>query len=106
MLCFFLAFRSTYPPFQSVVTYPIAKGTIINVAAMVFDPSLAGTHYEGHWVSAATRDELIRYMDSFEPDVRTVVKVSSPHTEQLDRPKALTTRYSSAKSRPNGPCTS
>ena len=55
---------------------------MINIAATVSDPSLTGTHYEGHWVSDATRDELVECFDSFEPDVRALVKVSSLHTEQ------------------------
>ncbi|KAF8558599.1 FAD/NAD(P)-binding domain-containing protein [Imleria badia] len=58
-----------------VVTYPIAKGTIVNFAAIVGDPSLAGTHYEGHWVSDATREELVGYFENFEPHVRSLVKV-------------------------------
>ncbi|KAF8558629.1 FAD/NAD(P)-binding domain-containing protein [Imleria badia] len=55
--------------------YPISNGSIINVAAFVCDPSLAGTQYDGHWVSNATRDELVEYFDDFEPDARTVVKL-------------------------------
>jgi len=60
---------------RSFVTYPISKGTIINIAATVSDPSLTGTHYDGHWVSDATRDELVECFDNFEPDARTVVKL-------------------------------
>ncbi|KAF8128576.1 hypothetical protein EV363DRAFT_1339975 [Boletus edulis] len=41
-----------------LVTYPLAQGTLINVFAMVCDPSLTGTDYKGRWVSDATRDEL------------------------------------------------
>ena len=55
---------------------------MINISATVSDPNLTGTHYEGHWVSDVTRDELVECFDSFEPDARTVVKVSSLHTEQ------------------------
>ena len=55
---------------------------MINIATTVSDPSLTGTHYEGRWVSDATRDELAEYFDSFVPDARTVVKVSSLHTTQ------------------------
>ncbi|KAH0831274.1 hypothetical protein J3R83DRAFT_13909 [Lanmaoa asiatica] len=57
-----------------LVTYPIAQGTILNVSAVISDPSLTGTLYEGHWVSDASRDELVEYFDNFEPDARTVVK--------------------------------
>ncbi|KAF8133281.1 hypothetical protein EV363DRAFT_1448766 [Boletus edulis] len=60
---------------RNIVTYPIAKGTIINLAALTSNPSLTGTQYEGHWVSDATRDEVVEYFEGFEPDVRTLVKL-------------------------------
>ncbi|KAF8432728.1 hypothetical protein L210DRAFT_3650186 [Boletus edulis BED1] len=60
---------------RNIVTYPIAKGTIINLAALTSNPSLTGTQYEGHWVSDATRDEVVEYFEVFEPDVRTLVKL-------------------------------
>ncbi|KAG6380307.1 hypothetical protein JVT61DRAFT_8416 [Boletus reticuloceps] len=59
----------------SLITYPVAQGTLINVAAMVCDPSLTGTHYKGRWVSDATRDEVVKSFDHFEPDARAVVKL-------------------------------
>ncbi|KAH0831257.1 hypothetical protein J3R83DRAFT_13890 [Lanmaoa asiatica] len=70
-----------------LVTYPIAKGTIINVAAVISDPSLTGTLYEGQWVSDASRDEVAEYFNNFEPDARTVVKVTSLRTDQPYRTK-------------------
>ncbi|KAG8215970.1 hypothetical protein J3R82DRAFT_7952 [Butyriboletus roseoflavus] len=60
---------------RSCVTYPIANGTIINVVALISDPSLTGTHYEGHWICDANRDELVESFDNFEPDARTLVKL-------------------------------
>ncbi|KAN0094543.1 hypothetical protein V8E55_002830 [Tylopilus felleus] len=60
---------------KHLVTYPIAKGTIVNFAAMTCDPSLTGTHYEGHWVSDATREDLVEYFEDFEPDTREVIKL-------------------------------
>ncbi|KAI9567709.1 hypothetical protein HD554DRAFT_2205351 [Boletus coccyginus] len=68
MLGFSLLFRSTNPPF-------IVHCTIINVVAMVSDPNLTGTRYEGRWVSDASREELVGYFDSFEPDARKVIKL-------------------------------
>jgi salicylate hydroxylase len=58
-----------------LVTYPLAKGTLVNVVAMVCDPSLTGTHYEGRWVSDATLEEVVEYFDSFEPDARAIIKL-------------------------------
>ncbi|KAF8128574.1 hypothetical protein EV363DRAFT_1451570 [Boletus edulis] len=60
---------------RHLITYPIVKGTIINLAALTNNPSLTGTPYEGHWVSDATRDEVVEYFEGFEPDVRTLVKL-------------------------------
>jgi len=58
-----------------LLTFPISKGTLINVGATVCDPSLTGTHYEGRWVSDATRDELVEYFEDFEPDARAVINL-------------------------------
>lgn len=52
---------------------------------MVCDPSLTGTHYEGRWVTDATRDEVVEYYNDFEPDARAMVKVSCLHAEQTQR---------------------
>ncbi|KAF9230357.1 hypothetical protein BU15DRAFT_83737 [Melanogaster broomeanus] len=52
----------------------IANGTLINVAAVVGDSSLAGTHYEGNWVMDATHDELLGCFDNFEPEVKTLLQ--------------------------------
>jgi len=59
---------------RALVTYPVAEGTMINCAAVICDPSLIWTRYEGNWVSSATRDELVGLFDDFESDPRTVVK--------------------------------
>ena len=67
------------------MSYPIAKGTIINLAALVGDPSLAGPQIEGRLVSDATREELVEYFESFELHVRSLVKVSSLPTKQTGR---------------------
>ncbi|KAF9238917.1 hypothetical protein BU15DRAFT_62188 [Melanogaster broomeanus] len=58
----------------TLVTYPIANGTLINVAAVVGDPSLVGTHYEGNWVTDATLDELLGCFDNFEPEVKMLLQ--------------------------------
>ena len=65
------------------MSYPIAKGTIINFAALVGDPSLAGPQIEGRWVSDATREELVEYFENFELHVRSLVKVSTSSTKQI-----------------------
>ena len=67
---------------QYLITYPLAKGSIINVVASTYDPSSTGTPYEGRWVSDATRDEVVGHFDDFEPDARAVIQVCSLYTEQ------------------------
>lgn len=89
-LCFFPCCRaSLIHSSQFLGTYPIAKGNMINFAAYTCDPSLTDTYYEGHWVSDATRDELVEYFDGFEPDLRMVIKVSSLRTKQTKSIQAV-----------------
>ncbi|KAF9224870.1 FAD/NAD(P)-binding domain-containing protein [Gyrodon lividus] len=59
---------------KSIVTYPIANGTLIYFGAVVADPSLTEMHYEGHWVSNVTRDELLICFENFEPEVRMLLQ--------------------------------
>ncbi|KAF8558624.1 FAD/NAD(P)-binding domain-containing protein [Imleria badia] len=58
-----------------LITYPLSKGSIINVVASVYDPRLIGTPYQGRWVSDATGDEVVGHFDDFEPDARAVIKL-------------------------------
>ncbi|KIJ63596.1 hypothetical protein HYDPIDRAFT_92068 [Hydnomerulius pinastri MD-312] len=58
--------------FQSIVTYPVANGTLVNFAAIIADPSLKGTPYEGHWVSDTTNEELVNAFEDFEPGARAL----------------------------------
>ncbi|KIJ63563.1 hypothetical protein HYDPIDRAFT_155688, partial [Hydnomerulius pinastri MD-312] len=59
---------------KSIVTYPVANGTMVNLAAFVADPNLTGTHYEGRWVSDATKDELVSSFENFEPGARALLQ--------------------------------
>ncbi|KAG9308291.1 hypothetical protein JVU11DRAFT_12054 [Chiua virens] len=60
---------------KSIVSYPISKGALVNVAAIISDPKLLGTHYDGHWVSETASGELIGRFDVFEPDARALIKL-------------------------------
>ncbi|KAG8216144.1 hypothetical protein J3R82DRAFT_8148 [Butyriboletus roseoflavus] len=56
--------------------FPIRLPTaLINVVVFVTDPSSAGTHYEGHWVSDGSHDELVECFRDFEPAARTLVEL-------------------------------
>ena len=66
---------------QYLIAYPIAKGTLINVATVISDPSWKGTRYEGRWVGDASRDDVVNPFHDFEPDVRALVKVNPHRTE-------------------------
>ncbi|KAG2134803.1 hypothetical protein DEU56DRAFT_913583 [Suillus clintonianus] len=61
---------------KNIITYPVAQGTQINVAAFVRDDQKAGTPFEGHWVTDVSCKELQELYQDFEPDVRNLLKCS------------------------------
>jgi len=74
LFCAKFAHGHLYYSLQNLITYPIVDGTLINVVAFVADPSLAGTRYEGNWVSDATLDELLDCYENFEPDAKIMLQ--------------------------------
>ncbi|KAI0637654.1 FAD/NAD-P-binding domain-containing protein [Trametes polyzona] len=54
---------------KHVVTYPISQGRILNVAAIVSQPELAGTVHEGPWTVDVAQDEAVAPYVGWEPDV-------------------------------------
>ena len=61
---------------QHLVSYPVSKGTLINVVAVVSDEQKSGTPFEGRWVSDVTREEVEEAFQDFEPTVKSLLKVS------------------------------
>ncbi|KAH7907400.1 hypothetical protein BJ138DRAFT_1116725 [Hygrophoropsis aurantiaca] len=59
---------------KHVVTYPVARGTLVNVAAYIYDPQKAGTHFEGHWVADVSEEEVQRAFENFEPYIRQLLE--------------------------------
>ncbi|KAG1745182.1 hypothetical protein EDB19DRAFT_1906310 [Suillus lakei] len=66
---------------KHIVSFPVSQGTQINVVAFVSDEQKAGTHFEGHWVSDVTLEEVEEAYQDFEPDVRRLLKshAMKPH---------------------------
>ncbi|KAI0750647.1 FAD/NAD(P)-binding domain-containing protein [Daedaleopsis nitida] len=59
---------------RHLITYPVAQGRILNVAAVVSNLDLEGTVYEGPWVSSVSKDEVEGCYSGWEPAVQEVVK--------------------------------
>ncbi|KAG0704178.1 hypothetical protein DFH29DRAFT_393929 [Suillus ampliporus] len=59
---------------KHIVSYPVSQGTQINVVACVSDEQKAGTHFEGHWVSDASLEEVEEAYQDFEPDAKNLLK--------------------------------
>ncbi|KAH7928890.1 FAD/NAD(P)-binding domain-containing protein [Leucogyrophana mollusca] len=59
---------------RHVVSYPVSRGTQVNVAAFVNDPQLADKPFEGHWVTDVSEEELKGSFESFEPYIRELIE--------------------------------
>ncbi|KAH7915888.1 hypothetical protein BJ138DRAFT_1169596 [Hygrophoropsis aurantiaca] len=59
---------------KHIVSYPVMQGTLVNVAAFVLDPEKKNTHFEGHWVSDVSEEELQKAFDNFEPYSRQLLE--------------------------------
>lgn len=63
------------PYVQNIVAYPISQGRILNVAALVMNPELEGTLYEGPWTTDVSQEEVRREYVGWEPEVDDFVQV-------------------------------
>ncbi|KAI1785333.1 FAD/NAD(P)-binding domain-containing protein [Ganoderma leucocontextum] len=59
---------------RHLVTYPIAQGRIVNVGIGVSIPGTEGTIYEGPWTSPASKDDIVKGFESWEPQVQDIIK--------------------------------
>ena len=57
------------------VTYPIRRGTLINVVAFVTLPDSSGKRFEGKWVRDVPVDEVREAYKGWEADVQNVLQV-------------------------------
>ena len=62
---------------QHIVTYQVSKGQMINVVALISDPSMMGTTHEGHWSCGATTGELVDQFNGWETPVVDLLQVGS-----------------------------
>ena len=62
---------------QHIVTYQMSKGQMINVVALISDPSMRGTTHEGHWSCGATTGELVDQFNGWETPVVDLLQVGS-----------------------------
>ncbi|KAG2126583.1 hypothetical protein DEU56DRAFT_959331 [Suillus clintonianus] len=61
---------------KHIVSFPVSRGTQINVVAFVSDEQKAGVHFEGHWVSNVSLEEVEEAYQDFEPDAKRLLKCS------------------------------
>ncbi|KAI0329969.1 FAD/NAD-P-binding domain-containing protein [Cubamyces sp. BRFM 1775] len=59
---------------KHAVTFPIAQGRFLNIAAVVTNPALSGTVYEGPWTSRVTKEEMLEMYSGWEPSVVEMMK--------------------------------
>ncbi|KAH7928888.1 FAD/NAD(P)-binding domain-containing protein [Leucogyrophana mollusca] len=59
---------------KHVVSYPVSRGTLINVVGFVSDPQAAGKRFKGHWVTDVLEEELMRSFEDYEPQVQTLLQ--------------------------------
>lgn len=61
---------------QTITVYPIAGGTLLNVAAFRTNYNLSNTPYDGPWVAEVELDELLSAFSVWEPEVQALLEVS------------------------------
>ncbi|EGO23290.1 hypothetical protein SERLADRAFT_440027 [Serpula lacrymans var. lacrymans S7.9] len=59
---------------QHIVTYPVSRGALVNVAAFYTEAEDIGKKFEGHWVSDASEEELLKSFENFEPEARAILQ--------------------------------
>ncbi|EGN97698.1 hypothetical protein SERLA73DRAFT_56786, partial [Serpula lacrymans var. lacrymans S7.3] len=57
-----------------IVTYPVSRGALVNVAAFYTEAEDIGKKFEGHWVSDASEEELLKSFENFEPEARAILQ--------------------------------
>lgn len=60
---------------QSLVSFPISQGRLVNVVLLKYEPAHRGTTYPAPWVSEATQDELIEVYAGWDLQVTALLKV-------------------------------
>ena len=71
---------------QHIVVFPVQKGRFINVVPFYFDRAREDTTWEGPELRDATRDEILKMYEGWEPEVQALLEVrASPagHASKL-----------------------
>ncbi|THH19975.1 hypothetical protein EW146_g1292 [Bondarzewia mesenterica] len=59
---------------KHVVSYSIARGSVVNVVAFSSEPEKEGTPCDGPWVAPCAREELLACYAGWEPEVRELLE--------------------------------
>ncbi|KAG6853486.1 hypothetical protein C0991_004032 [Blastosporella zonata] len=68
---------------QANITYPVAKGTLVNVVADHINDSLEGTPFDGPWIEDCQKDELLSTFSHWEPQFVEIIQDSCLLAELL-----------------------
>ncbi|TFK34050.1 hypothetical protein BDQ12DRAFT_700563 [Crucibulum laeve] len=58
----------------NVVVYPISSGSLINIGAFHAREELAGTPFQGPWVTNVEKDELLAVHADWEPELQAILQ--------------------------------
>ena len=60
-----------------MVIYPIAQGKFINTAAFInLKPTEENPVFEGKWVAEATPEDVVKELETWDPEIPRLIKVS------------------------------
>ena len=62
---------------QHILTFPISRGQLVNLAAFVFYPDEEGTHFNGPWATGVDPSYVQGLFHGWEKEVDELVQVSA-----------------------------
>jgi hypothetical protein len=68
---------------QYILSYPIKRGTMINLVAFHVRPDCENTYFNGPWVSVGEREEMVSPFLHWEPEVQVLLSVSRRACQRL-----------------------
>ena len=68
---------------QHIVVFPVQKGRFINVVPFYFDRAREDTTWEGPALRDATRDEILKMYEGWEPEVQALLEVRTSLTHRV-----------------------
>ena len=70
---------------QHIVVFPVQKGRFINVVPFYFDRAREDTTWEGPALRNATRDEILKMYEGWEPEVQALLEVRASLAEHASK---------------------